>query len=1245
MAVAGTEGGGSVPGAPVDFVAEVVSVLGRCLSGGGGDGERWLGVAEATRPGFFLALAEAAVGVGAAQGVGEDVRWLAAIHLKNGIGRRWKAPRGAGAGSSAGGVLGVEETAHVRRVLLESVEDVQGRHPTRVMTQVILAVGRAARSEFPAGWPDLVPRLGSAMGMGASRAPWSASRWELRGRLLAWGAMHRVIKELATKRLGSDQRAFRELAAGLFASGIWSEWEAVTEDAVAGVRRWVGGDSRAWPPGAGGPAGDSTGGGEEEGLAVAVHACRASYMGCKVVCRLLVHGFEGDAHSLQSRSELAHALGAWLGLVGSLEAVSGRLEEEGDRAEAGGEGKEEEGEARRVLVDVDGREGRGEQEAVLRAFVRRMVHKAVKCAAAVQARHPHSAAGSAAFAPWLAHCVTRLGTVGARRVASARGALWGDREAVHCCALLSQVLGTAEYAAPAAAGAGGDRSGGPGYEALEPGTAGLEGRRARRDELARDARTALDGFWGSAVPGGSGESYLLRLLRVLMTCFVPLTPAEVREWGEDPEEFYVESEARREDGHSVRCAAEMLVKALMSAHGDVVQGYIVGSALMGSVGRRPVADGAEGLTAELLEREALYSFVATACYDIKEGSDALPQGGAPSSAGGSQSTASSSVLNLESLLVQSILPELSSPARHPAGRVVRRAGVRLAGAWMHVVSSELRMPLYQALVGLMGGFETQGVRGDHDACVTLTCVDTLRTMVDDWDFEPDAFLPFLDPLISALLNFAFPGSAPQLHPQGAEAASSEPLSEDGQLKVFSLITLLVERMGSAIRPHSEAVIRVVPAAWAMAGAGGTESAGDPGGLLRSQIIGCLQGLVSALGAASFDALPYLGEVLAHVTNPEGPDALALYEDGMQLWLICAKHAPGPPLDWASRSGHLLLDLWPALTKALANGWEHLRIVFALVESYALLGGPEFVGVQEYGGLCISLADRCIGEVVDRGMLVSLSAMGVVLQCGASDGSFLVALPQASRLLSRLASCVLARRAESFLVRAAAAAVLSRAAILAPRHVASLLLGISLHDMRLALLSRPAGEDEIPAGPGDPLAGVDPTESLLHAWVDALLASTSVYGRKLACLGLAAILPLMGQAALRCLGPTLDGLVAVVAELGSISPERGGGAPHAQFADEEVYASGGDPIGIQRQGDATDADAESSRRLWLRDVDPVHHLPARGFVLDRLEDLRAQAGDAAFSEALGGVQADTRSALDAMAAKERQKRQGTPSLAR
>jgi len=309
-----------------------------------------------------------------------------------------------------------------------------------------------------------------------------------------------------------------------------------------------------------------------------------------------------------------------------------------------------------------------------------------------------------------------------------------------------------------------------------------------------------------------------------------------------------------------------------------------------------------------------------------------------------------------------------------------------------------------------------------------------------------------------------------------------------------------------------------------------------------------------------------------------------------------------------------------------------------------------VGSPDFGGLCLSLTDRCIGEVVDRGMLVSLGAAGVVLQCGASDGSFLMALPQASRFLARLTSCVLVRRADTFLVRAAASAVISRAAILAPRHVAALILGLSLDDMRSALLSRPPGEDDVPDSPGDPLAGVDPTDSVVLAWADALVATTSVHGRKLACLGLAAVLPLLGPASLRCLGPALDALVGVVAELGSIGPERGGGAggggaAHSRAADEEVYASGGDPVGAsswRQNGESMDADAESARRLWLRDVDPVHHLPARGFVLDRLEDLRAQAGDAAFSEALGRVQADTRSALDAMAVKEQQKRNQSPS---
>lgn len=81
-------------------------------------------------------------------------------------------------------------------------------------------------------------------------------------------------------------------------------------------------------------------------------------------------------------------------------------------------------------------------------------------------------------------------------------------------------------------------------------------------------------------------------------------------------------------------------------------------------------------------------------------------------------------------------------------RVIRRRVAWLIGQWTGVkLSSELRPALYAVTLPLL--------QGDEDMAVRLTASNTLKLAVDDFEFNTDQFLPFLEPsfaLLFALLK-------------------------------------------------------------------------------------------------------------------------------------------------------------------------------------------------------------------------------------------------------------------------------------------------------------------------------------------------------------------------------------------------------------------------------------------------------------------------------------------------------------
>jgi hypothetical protein len=78
-------------------------------------------------------------------------------------------------------------------------------------------------------------------------------------------------------------------------------------------------------------------------------------------------------------------------------------------------------------------------------------------------------------------------------------------------------------------------------------------------------------------------------------------------------------------------------------------------------------------------------------------------------------------------------------------RIIRRRVLWLIGQWTSVkLSSELRPALYSATLPLL--------QGDEDMAVRLTASNTLKHAIDDFEFNTDQFLPFLESSFSLLFT-------------------------------------------------------------------------------------------------------------------------------------------------------------------------------------------------------------------------------------------------------------------------------------------------------------------------------------------------------------------------------------------------------------------------------------------------------------------------------------------------------------
>ena len=114
-----------------------------------------------------------------------------------------------------------EEKGHVRPRLLQLLDH---ECDDQIALQIAIAIAKVARIDYPKQWPTLFTEL-------LARLPMSNHPTEdVQSTLIArrsFLVLHHVIKELSSKRLASDQEAFRQVSEQL-TGPLWTQWESDT---------------------------------------------------------------------------------------------------------------------------------------------------------------------------------------------------------------------------------------------------------------------------------------------------------------------------------------------------------------------------------------------------------------------------------------------------------------------------------------------------------------------------------------------------------------------------------------------------------------------------------------------------------------------------------------------------------------------------------------------------------------------------------------------------------------------------------------------------------------------------------------------------------------------------------------------------------------------------------------------------------------------------------------------------------
>ncbi|XP_075905574.1 importin-11 [Nelusetta ayraudi] len=396
---------------------------------------------------------------------------------------------------------------------------------------------------------------------------------------------------------------------------------------------------------------------------------------------------------------------------------------------------------------------------------------------------------------------------------------------------------------------------------------------------------------------------LTEIGRRLVSHYLLLTEEELAMWEEDPESFAVEETGGDSWKYSLRPCTEVLFLDIFHNYSQTLTPVLL-DMVQNLQGPSNVEE-----PVQLLMKDAVYNAMGLAAYELFDNVD------------------------FDQWFKNQLLGELQ--VNHYRYKLIRRRVVWLIGQWIPVkFKSDLRPVLYEIILNLMQ---------DPDLVVRIETATTLKFTVDDFEFRSDQFLPYLESIFGLLFKLL-----------------QEVTECDTKMHVLHVISCVIERVNTQIRPYVGCLVQYLPLLWKQS---------EEHNMLRCAILTTLVHLVQGLGAESKNLYSFLLPVIQLSTDVSQPPHVYLLEDGLELWLVTLENSPAITPE--------LLRLFQNMSSLLEVSAENMRTCFQIVNAYLYLSAAEFL--QNYAeSLCRSFCDL-LSDITNEGQVQVLKVVEIALK--------------------------------------------------------------------------------------------------------------------------------------------------------------------------------------------------------------------------------------------------------------------------
>ncbi|CCK72223.1 karyopherin KAP120 KNAG_0J01420 [Huiozyma naganishii CBS 8797] len=371
------------------------------------------------------------------------------------------------------------------------------------------------------------------------------------------------------------------------------------------------------------------------------------------------------------------------------------------------------------------------------------------------------------------------------------------------------------------------------------------------------------------------EALVKRLVDILVDSYLKLRPVELESWFCDPEEWMNEQLVTSFE-YQIRPCAENFFQDLIVSFPELLVPYLLNK----------IENEAGSLTNSLddfLKKDAIYASFQLSAPAVGE------------------------MVDFDRLLTTVFLPDASnsnSGDEQLYQKVVKRRISLIINEWSVIkCSDESKVLCFRFLSDLL--------MTEQDQVVQLTAIQSLRTMVDDWNFNKTLFEPYLNTITTVLLRKILPTVS---------------LTETRLYVLNTLTDVIIQTKPLINNDLLIEILQVVPKLWEIS----TENASES--ILSNALLRLIRHVVLSLGDKSFLTWEIALPIVAISCNPSSSHYSLLNEDGFELWSALLQNFSTKEAKYDNNFTKLL----PFLEHAVETRTEILPTLLDIVKSYALV---------------------------------------------------------------------------------------------------------------------------------------------------------------------------------------------------------------------------------------------------------------------------------------------------------------------